>query len=78
MISNKLSKILKLSDSQYDQNEILFTEENKKVWELSLKSKKEFFKQYGHSVAQEYIDGFYTLKFDERQIPTLEILNISF
>ncbi|MSO13388.1 Phenylalanine-4-hydroxylase [Rickettsiales endosymbiont of Trichoplax sp. H2] len=67
----------KLSKPKFNKNENLFNEENKKVWELSLKKREDFLKKYNDFILQNYINGFYTLKLDPTQIPTLEKLNLS-
>jgi phenylalanine-4-hydroxylase len=68
---------LRSSEPQYDKNENFFSEENRKVWELSFRRREEFLKEYSDLILQEYIDGFYALKFDPIQIPSLEQLNSS-
>ena len=49
---------LRLSEPQFNKNENLFNEENKKVWKLSFKRREEFLKQYNDFILEEYIDGF--------------------
>ena len=68
---------LRLSEPQSNKNEILFNEENKKVWELSFKRREEFLKQYNDFILDDYVNGFHALKLDPIQIPTLEKLNAS-
>lgn len=72
-----VSMSLRLSESQSNKNENLFNQENQKVWELSFRRREEFLKQYNDFILEEYIDGFYALKFDATQIPTLNQLNLS-
>lgn len=66
-----------LLDTQPTDGVSLFNKENKKVWEISLKRRKNFLEQYSEFILPEYIEGFYSLNFDVAKIPTLEQLNKS-
>ncbi len=68
-----LGASLKLSEFQ--ENEIYFTEDNKTVWKLSLKQKEAFIKKYHQFILQDYINGFHALEFNSNEIPSLEKLN---
>jgi len=71
-----LASNLKLSGLHVTtENGTFFTEDNKKVWEISFKQKQDFIKKYHNFIFKDYIDGFYALEFNSDEIPTLEKLN---
>jgi phenylalanine-4-hydroxylase len=68
---------LKMPESNISEEELLFTEDNKIVWKIFFEQKQKFIKEYYNFILKEYIDGFYSLKFNSDKIPTLGELNLS-